>query len=173
MTSPTQLLGFRMSLLAASSRRAVASATVTTTMLLSTGCYNYTMRERAELVPGGHNSFDLTDQGRVELAQRLGSGVARVEGTVVSADSSAIVLRVASTESIRGETSNWGGETVTIRQAVIAHVAQRELSVGKTAVAIGAAAVALGAFIVTRTLAGNGGVTGGVQGPPAGQTSRR
>jgi hypothetical protein len=162
-----------MSLHAAISRRAVASVAVTTTMLLSTGCYNYTVRERAQVVPGGRNAFDLTDQGRVDLAQRLGPGIARVEGTVVSADSSAIVLRVASTQSIRGETSNWGGEVVTIRQAVIANVAQRELSSGKTAVAIGAAAVALGAFIVTRTLAGNGGVTGGVQGPPAGQTSRR
>jgi hypothetical protein len=120
-------------------------------------------------MPGLHVALDISDQGRVGLANQLGPGVTRIEGLITSADSEAYVISIAEISTIGGGSAKWTGERVSIRPQYISGVETREFSRSRTMLAIGAAALAIGLFIVTRSLVGGGyspdtGGTGGGQG---------
>ncbi len=125
-------------------------------LALESGCYQYVSTAGTRPVTGERYSLDLTDAGRVGLAERLGSGVIRVEGTLLRMTDTAYVMSVAGIETINGGSSHWSGERVSIPPQYISRLQGRELSRGRTAAAIGAAAAALGAFIATRSLLGGG-----------------
>lgn len=126
------------------------------TAVLLQGCYVYTPLVSAAPTPGARYTFEITDPGRIGLADRLGSGVEKVEGTLVGQEGDAYLVSVSGVETINAGTSHWSGERVTIRQGFVNRIQQRQFSKGRTAVAIGSTAVALGVFIVTRNLLGNG-----------------
>lgn len=112
---------------------------------------------------GKEYTLEITDAGRVGLADRIGPGVLKIEGTIVRQTDEGYMVSVSSVESLAGGSGHWSGEQVPVRQEYVRSLQQREFSPGRTAVAIGAAAVALGAFIATRSLVGSGApvVTGG------------
>jgi len=56
----------------------------------------------------------LNDQGRVEVASKLGSGVDKVEGTLTSQTSDSYTLSVTEVYQLGGASSKWSGEPVTI-----------------------------------------------------------
>ena len=125
-------------------------------LMVQAACYRYVPMYSGAPMPGEQYTFEISDQGRVGLADRLGPGVTKVEGTLVRQADDAYVVSVAGIESIGGGTAHWSGEQVPVRQEYVRGVERREFSRGRTFTAIGAAAVAIGAFIATRGLIGSG-----------------
>jgi hypothetical protein len=137
-------------------RRACWSLSVVSSLAFQAGCYRYVpLIETAPRV-GDHYTFEISDQGRVGLADRLGPGVLKVEGLLVRQGDDAYVVSVAGIETVTGGSAHWSGEQVPVREEYVRGVERREFSKGRTAVAIGAAAAALGVFIATRALTGAG-----------------
>lgn len=151
-------------------RRLSLSVSLISTVALQSGCYQYVPMTGAQPVPGQRYTFEITDAGRVGLADRLGPGVLKVEGTLVRHTDDEYVVSVAGVDLISGGSSHWGGEQVPVSANYVGGMQRREFSAGRTWFAAGAAALAIGAFFLTRGLTGTGAppVTGG--GPPGGGT---
>ena len=77
------------------------------------GCYTYVPLDTSAGVQAGeHIAVEITDRGRAELSDRLGSGVVRVEGTLTRTDSVDLVMNVWRVAQIGGPTARWSGESV-------------------------------------------------------------
>jgi hypothetical protein len=151
-------------------RRLVISLPVLSTMALQVGCYRYVPMGGVTPVLGERYTFDITDAGRVGLADRLGPGVLKVEGTLVRRTEDSYVVSVAGIDLLTGGSSHWTGEQVPLNAGYVGRMEKREFSAGRTWVAIGAAALAISAFIVTRGLSGTGAPPTGTGGGPGGGT---
>lgn len=137
--------------------------------VLVTGCFTYTPVIGTLPVPGQRLALTVSDQGRAVLADRVASGVIRIDGTLVSALNGEYELAVSDVTTISG-TSHWSGERVSISKDHVTGIMHRRFSKGRTAAAVGATMVAVGVFIATRGLFGIGSPErdpGG--GPPSGE----
>jgi hypothetical protein len=106
------------------------------------GCYQYAPLDTSAGVQAGeHVAVDITDRGRAELSDRLGSGVLRLEGTLTRADSSDLVLNVWRVAQISGPTSRWSGESVSLKREYASRVQTRTLNRGRTYLFAGAVGV--------------------------------
>ena len=117
-----------------------------------TGCYSYARVDGtpATAPVGAEVAAEITDQGRVALADSLGPSPDRVEGRLITAGDSSITLAVSAVRSLRGERTNWTGERITLPRSSYSGLAQRRLSKGRTALAgfiVGGAIVALAATL--------------------------
>ena len=133
------------------------------------GCYTYAPLDTSAGVQAGeHIAVDVTDRGRAELGDRLGSGVLRVEGTLTRVDSQDLVMNVWRVAQIGGEVSRWSGESVRFRREYAARVQTRTLNRGKTYLALGAATAGFVAFATSFDLFGSfiGGGDGNDDPPP-------
>jgi hypothetical protein len=118
-------------------------------------CYRYVPLAPAPQ-PGTRTALVLSDQGRVGMAPSIGSGVERVEGTLLTASDSDYLLSVSGLVGINGARSPWAGETVRVQRGYVANALERRLAKGQSvAVAVGAGA-AVAIFIATRNLLGFG-----------------
>jgi hypothetical protein len=151
-------------------RRIWISVPVLSTITMQCGCYRYVPVSGVTPVPGERYAFEITDAGRVGLADRLGPGVMTVEGTLVRRTEDGYVVSVAGIDLIGGTSSHWTGEQVPVNAGYVARLQRRQFSPGRTAVAVGAAALAIGAFIVTRGLGGTGSPPVGTGGGPGSGT---
>ena len=150
-------------------RRSLVAVPVLSAMVLQGACYRYVPMGGVTPVLGERYTFDITDAGRVGLADRLGPGVLKVEGTLVKQTDDAYVVSVAGIDLLNGGSSHWTGEQVPLNAGYIGSLEKRQFSPGRTWVAVGAAALAITAFIVTRGLAGTGQPpVGGGGGPQSG-----
>ena len=118
------------------------------------GCYVYSPVSAAPS-PGMVVALDLTDRGRADLGDLVGSGAARIEGTLQSETDSAYMLNVASVRYQRGVTAVWSGEPVTVGKTAVYRVSERQFSRGRTFVAAGAVIAAIVA-IASRNISGFG-----------------
>jgi hypothetical protein len=113
----------------------------------ASGCYQYTPLDASTGVQAGeHVAVEITDRGRAELSDRLGSGVLRLEGTLTRTDSVDLVMNVWRVAPLRGPTARWSGESVRLRREYAASVQARTLNRGKTTLVAGAAVVGLVVF---------------------------
>lgn len=132
------------------------------------GCYTYAPLDASTGVQAGERvAVEVTDRGRVELGERLGSGVVRLEGTLTRTDSQDLVMNVWRVMSIGGETSRWSGESIRFRRDLAARVQMRTLNRPRTYLVAGAAVAGLVLFAKSFDLFGS--FTGGsdpVEGPP-------
>jgi len=120
------------------------------------GCYTYAPLDASTGVQAGeHVAVEVTDRGRVELGERLGSGVMRLEGTLTRTDSQDLVMNVWRVMSIGGETSRWSGESVRFRRDLAATVQMRTLNRPRTYLAAGAAVAGLVLFAKSFDLFGS------------------
>jgi hypothetical protein len=117
-------------------------------MVAATGCYSYPVRPLAEVSRSAVVSAEITDVGRVALAAPIGSGVARVDGTVLEANDSTMRLAVTEVTFLSGLSNKWQGQDVTLRTQDIKSVSQRTYSKQRTTIAIILGAVLAGALIV-------------------------
>jgi hypothetical protein len=118
-------------------------------------CYTYVPLTSPTPEVGETFAFEISDQGRVGLAQRFGPGLKEVEGRIVANESSDYVINVFRVSQISGESSQWSGETTRINRDYVTGVRARQLSRGRTALAIaGGAAVAV-VLIASRGLFGS------------------
>lgn len=150
-------------------RRSLVALPALSAMVLQGACYRYVPMGGVTPAVGERYTFDITDAGRVGLADRLGPGVLKVEGTLVKQTDDAYVVSVAGIDLLNGGSSHWTGEQVPLNPGYIGSLEKREFSPGRTWVAIGATALAITAFILTRGLSGTGSPpVGGGGGPPSG-----
>jgi hypothetical protein len=112
-------------------------------------CYDYVPVTTTPPV-GEIVALDITDRGRVDLTDRFGSGIARIEGRLVSAESAQYVLAITRVTQINGDHAAWTGETARLSSAVVGTVQTRRLSVARTTLLSGVATAAVVGFIVTR-----------------------
>jgi hypothetical protein len=111
------------------------------------GCYNYVPLDTSTGVQAGeHIAVEITDRGRAELSDRLGSGVIRLEGTLTRTDSVDMVMNVWRVAQIGGPTARWSGETVRFKREYASRVQARTLNRGKTYLVAGAAVAGLVVF---------------------------
>jgi hypothetical protein len=139
-------------------------------MTLQSGCYRYVPMTGTAPVAGERYTFEITDAGRVGLADRLGPGVLKVEGTLVRRTEDSYVVSVAGIDLLSGGSSHWTGEQVPLNAGYVGTLQRRQFSRGRTMAAVGAAALAIGAFIVTRGLTGSGAPPVGSGGGPGSGT---
>jgi len=117
-------------------------------------CYEYRAIETQSPPAGEEVSLQITDQGRVNLTQRFGPGLAEIQGRMVSTQGSDYVINVYRVAHITGESAAWSGESTRIDRSFVGAVKGRQLSGLRTGLF---AAVAGGAlyFLVSQTLRGS------------------
>jgi hypothetical protein len=135
-------------------RRRIAILTAGTHLLA--GCYTYVPVGSAPAT-GASLAFEISDAGRVALADRLGPGVTRIEGEVTEATPEEYAVSVNAVSQINAGRTRWSGESVRIRRDYVVRSEQRKLSRGRTALAVGAAVVGFLAAVLTRSLIGGDG----------------
>ena len=115
--------------------RFLAAAGVASVLASSTGCYTYPARAASEVNPPALVSVDVTDAGRVELTDQMGTEVKRIEGQVVQRSDSALRLMVTEVSFLNGTSNKWQGQEVTIRPIDVKALSQRTYSRQRTMVA--------------------------------------
>ena len=139
----------------------------------ASGCYAYAPLDTSTGAQAGeHVAVEITDRGRAELSDRLGSGVLRLEGTLTQSDSVDLVLNVWRVAHFSGPTERWSGESVRIKREYASRVQMRTLNRTKTYLAAGAAVAGLVVFTRTFGLFGFATETGGSTEPDPPASSR-
>lgn len=135
---------------------ALAGSTVLMALVAQlAGCYSYVpVVTDAPPIVGERYALQISDQGRVGLAERFGSGLSRVEGRLTQVSPLEFALSVFRVEHVGGQSSTWAGESVRIDRGYVGRIDSRKFSRGRTTLAVGAATVAIGYFIVSRGLLG-------------------
>lgn len=136
-------------------------------------CYKSVPLETSTPPIGETVSFIISDQGRVSLGERMGPGLARIDGRMMGTEGDQYVIDVFRTAQIGGGTSLWAGETMRLDRAFVARLEGRQLSKTRTwLVATAVTAVVVG-FIASKGLTGLfGGDDNGPPEEPPPQSSR-
>jgi hypothetical protein len=128
--------------------RRSTSALVGGALLGTTACYDYVRVDTAP--PAGERvSFEISDRGRVALADRFGPGLAQIEGNFVSAQGNEYVVNVRRTSQIDGTSSVWAGEETRINRDYVGSLRTRKLSKVRTALVAGAVVAGAGALALS------------------------
>jgi hypothetical protein len=135
---------------------------------LLAGCYTLQplVGSRPEPAPGTRLVIELTDAGRVAMANQMGPDVARFESRLVRQTDSAYVLSVSLVVGAWGAQTRWNGEQVTLRTDDVRTIGERRFSAGRTALAVAGATAGAMAFVLTRSLLGGGNSTDPNDRPP-------
>ncbi|MBX9928952.1 MAG: hypothetical protein K2X99_08565 [Gemmatimonadaceae bacterium] len=127
-------------------RRRLGAALSIAALILQTGCYSYLPLQDKPPVIGTRVAVTLNDRGRVDLGDKLGPSVDRVEGSVARIDGDRIALDVYRTTDLRGSDANWSGERVEIGLNGVRGFQERQLSKKKSFVL---AAVLIGTVVLS------------------------
>ena len=135
---------------------------------LLAGCYTMQplVGSRPEPAPGTRLIIELTDAGRVAMANQMGTEVARFESRLVRQTDSAYVLSVSMVVGAWGAQARWNGEQVMLRTDYVRTIGERRFSAGRTALAAAGATASIMAFVLTRNLLGGGNTTDPTDRPP-------
>jgi hypothetical protein len=147
----------------------IAAFGIAAFMVSMTGCYSYPVRPLAEVSRSAAVSAEITDVGRVALAEPIGSGVARVDGRVLEVSDSVIRLAVTDVTFLSGLSNKWQGQDVTLRLQDVKSVSQRTYSKQRTTIAIVLGALLAGTLLVagfTGLFTGDAGRDKTVEPPP-------
>jgi hypothetical protein len=124
------------------------------------GCYEFVPTDTsAPPALGERYSFEISDQGRVMLSERMGSGLASVEGTLTEESPEQYVVSVRRVNRINGEYSLWTGDIVRIQREAVSDVLERKLSRPKTFFAAGSAALGFGVMAASSGIFGSSDVS--------------
>jgi hypothetical protein len=125
---------------------------------LLAGCYTMQplVGSRPEPAPGTRLVIELTDAGRVAMANQMGPDVARFESRLVRQTDSAYVLSVSLVVGAWGAQTRWNGEQVALRTDYVRTIGERRFSAGRTTLAVAGATASAVAFVLTRSLLGGG-----------------
>lgn len=130
-----------------------------------TGCYQYTPLTTTEPAPGARIAVELTPAGTDTLARFVGPNATAIEGRVVQAAGSDLLLAVSVVRKRNGEEDFWKGELVSIPGDVISGLRQRRLATARTLLLAGTVA-ALSATVGAAASSGSSGGGGGGGPPP-------
>jgi hypothetical protein len=137
------------------------------------GCYQYAPLDTSSGVQAGeHVSVEISDRGRAELSDRLGTGVLRLEGTLTRADSTNIEMNVWRVAQISGPTARWSGESVRFNRDYVSRVNTRTLNRPRTFLVAGAVVGGIVLFSSQFDLLGFASQSDGGEDPPGPISSR-
>jgi hypothetical protein len=131
----------------AGSYRLLGASGIAAFALAVTGCYTYPSRSLVEVPPKAVVSAQISDVGRVALAEPVGSGVARIDGQVVQNADTAIRLMVTQVRFLNGLSNKWQGQELTLRPLDVKSVSQRTFSRQRTVTAMVIGALAAAALL--------------------------
>ncbi len=124
-------------------RRQLTATLCALSLAFHGGCYTYLPVQSAPPPARERVAVVLTDTGRLQLGERLGPLVDRVEGVLLSHDSTGVALEVTGTRDLRGGSSVWSGERVDIPAAAILGYRPRQLSRTRSLLLAGGVAATL------------------------------
>lgn len=78
----------------------------------------------------------INDKGRLALSERMGALVERIDGQIAERKDGLVTLRVNRVIDVRGNTSTWAGEQVSIPEDGIMGFRPRKISKFKTALLV-------------------------------------
>lgn len=133
-----------------SAYRFLAALGIASVLVSSTGCYTYPARTASDVNPPALVTVDITDAGRVELSDQMGTEVKRIEGQVVQRSDSAIRLMVTEVSFLNGTSNKWQGQEVTIRPLDVKTLSQRTYSRQRTVLAMIAIGGLIGLTVATK-----------------------
>ena len=144
-----------------------------TLLFAASACYKSVPLETSTPPVGQTVSFIISDQGRVGLGDRMGPGIARIEGRMLGTEGDQYLVSVFRTAAIGGTTSVWSGEEMRLDRNFVARLEGRELSKTRTWITAGLATSVIVGFIMSKGLSGVfGGDDHKPPDPDPGQTSR-
>ena len=133
-----------------------------------TGCYQYVPVTAAAPPAGREVTIDISDRGRVALANQLGPGARRVHGRILQAGDTAYVLGLSAVEYLgAASVAKWSGEVVSVSRDFVTDVRERRLSRSRSWLAAGLVVV-LAAAVSTIAIIGFGSEGGDTRTPPDG-----
>lgn len=116
------------------------------------GCYSYAPLESGVPPVGENIEFRVNDRGRLELGDRLGRGVATIEGRLTGMTDDLYQVNVASVSFISGEKNRWSGETMRLSRSHVETAAIRRFDKKRSWITAAIVVVGVGAFIASRGL---------------------
>ncbi len=116
---------------------------------LCTACFTY-VPPRTAPVAGAPIRLELTDEGRVAHAARIGPGILRMAGTLKGMEGDRYLIDVASVTPIRGQDLPVSGVSVSLGPRDVTDLRVRTLSRRRSAVVIGSALAVVVTFVVTK-----------------------
>lgn len=148
-------------------RRTTSAAVCGALLPLLAACYEYTPLETRTPPVGETVALGITDQGRVSLSERFGTGLSEIQGRVLSNSGNEYVVNVFRVSQINGQSAAWSGETTRIDRSFVGTIKGRKLSPVRTTLISVVGATAL-YFLVSRQLFGSfsGGNTPDMPDPP-------
>lgn len=123
------------------------------------GCYSLRPMEGAPQ-SGTTVVLEVNDRGRLELADRVGQSVERIQGTLQSVTDSGYVMRVQSVRYLNGQLSQWSGEEINVPASYVSRARQQVFSRSRTALLAAGIGAALVALLVSLDLVGGGTIEG-------------
>lgn len=137
------------------------------TLGLQTACYSYAPLQTASPTEPREIGVVINDRGRALLGERVGALVDRIDGQIVTLDSQNIVMIVHQVTDLRGTSSAWTGERVSIPREAVLGFRERKLSKFKILALIGVAALAVVAIFSASLDVFGDGKTDGPPLPPS------
>ena len=119
------------------------------------GCYSMEPTFGTMPPAGTPVAFDVNDVGRVALGGSMGPEIAQVEGTLVSKDTSNLLLAVTQVHFLKGGWQVWNGEQVQLKSSYIGSTYKKEFSTSRT-ITLAAAAAAGFYWIASHSLIASG-----------------
>lgn len=117
-------------------RRGTAGRASFALVLLSihlTACYTYVPVSGASVTPGSTATVSINDRGRVELSDVLGPGARRIDGRVVSATDTGLLMSVTAVQLIDLDVPiRWEGRQISLSSSLFSDIRQKRLSKGRT-----------------------------------------
>ena len=117
------------------------------TLLLQIGCYSHGPIQTAPPPVAEQVGVVLNDRGRALLADRVGPIIQRIEGRQVKRQNGEVTVAVSPVVDLRGNTTKWTGEEVTIPEDAIMGYQPRKFSKLKTFLLVGAVVAGIAATI--------------------------
>lgn len=119
-------------------------------VVLSTGCYSYSLIDPAQANPGLAVRARITPVESARLEELTGLRDRVVHGEIVHAEADAIVLSVPALLAEPGLPSSMLHQRITLPSSAIVELEQRQLSRWRTFSLVGAVAVLAGYVVVTQ-----------------------
>jgi hypothetical protein len=130
--------------------RWAARALALTAVFWLSACYTLVPLFPNAVRPGQEVTVEVSDEGRLALAERLGPELYRVEGRVVGVTQEDVALTVGAITNVGGNRNVWNGERVSFRTEHLRAASEKKLSPGRTLV-VAALGFAAAALLVTQT----------------------
>ena len=127
-----------------------------TCALLLQGCYEFLPLQQGPAPMGREVELVLNEAGRAALAPKLGGGVDKVGGSIVTADGQSYTMMVTHVLQIGGSSATWNGERVVVAKEHTVGFQVRQLDRTRTAFLAGAVIVGIAALFFGKSLFGSG-----------------